>query len=53
MNTITLTLSIQEANLVLQALGNAPYATVFELIEKIKAQAQGQVQPQEEPKESE
>lgn len=45
MQDITLTLSIQEANLVLQALGNAPYATVFELIEKIKAQAQAQISP--------
>lgn len=45
-----LDLTINEINLILQALGNAPYATVFELVQKIREQAQAQVQapPQEE-----
>ena len=38
-----LDLTVQEINLILQALGNAPYATVFELVQKIREQAQAQV----------
>lgn len=38
-----LDLTVQEINIILQALGNAPYAQVFELVEKIRAQAQAQV----------
>ena len=47
---INLELSIQEINLILQALGQAPYAQVAELVEKIKAQAVPQVEalPKEE-----
>jgi hypothetical protein len=41
---IDLNLSVQEINLILQALGQAPYAQVFELVEKIKAQAVPQVE---------
>jgi hypothetical protein len=44
-----LELTIAEINLILQALGNAPYAQVFELVEKI--QQQGQAQMAEQPKE--
>jgi hypothetical protein len=40
---MNLNLTIQEINIILQALGNAPYAQVFELVEKIRAQAQAQV----------
>ena len=36
-------LSIHEINIILQSLGNVPYAQVFELIEKIKRQAQEQI----------
>ena len=42
---MTLDLTVNEINIILQALGNAPYASVFELIEKIRTQAQAQVQP--------
>jgi len=42
---MTLDLNINEINLILQALGNAPYAQVFELVQKIREQAQAQVQP--------
>ena len=47
---INLNLSVQEINLILQALGQAPYAQVAELVEKIKAQAVPQVEalPKEE-----
>jgi hypothetical protein len=41
-------LTINEVNMILQALGNAPYAQVFELVEKIRTQAQAQVQPTEQ-----
>jgi len=42
-----LELTINEINMILQALGNAPYAQVFELVEKIRTQAQTQVQTTE------
>lgn len=41
-----LDLTLQEINLILQTLGNAPYASVFELIQKIREQAQAQVNAQ-------
>jgi hypothetical protein len=43
-----LELTINEINMILQALGNAPYAQVFELVEKIRTQAQTQVQTTEQ-----
>jgi hypothetical protein len=42
-----LELTIAEINMILQALGNAPYAQVFELVQKIQQQAQAQVAEQE------
>jgi hypothetical protein len=42
-----LDLTVQEINLILQALGNAPYAQVFELIQKIREQAQQQISQEE------
>ena len=42
---IHLELTIDETNLVLQALGNAPYTQVVALVEKIKEQAIPQVPP--------
>lgn len=41
---IHLELTIDETNLILQALGNAPYTQVVNLVEKIKAQAIPQVE---------
>ena len=38
-----LNLTITEINSVLQALGNMPYAQVFELVEKIREQVQPQL----------
>jgi hypothetical protein len=47
---INLELTVNEINMVLQALGQAPYAQVAELFEKIKVQAVPQVEalPKEE-----
>jgi len=42
-----LELTINEVNMILQALGSAPYAQVFELVEKIRTQAQAPVQSTE------
>lgn len=42
-----LDLTIQEINMILQALGNAPYAQVFELVQKIREQAAAQLAQEE------
>lgn len=42
MNAVKLELSLEEANLVLEALGNLPFVRVYELIGKIQTQAQVQ-----------
>lgn len=47
-----LELTVEEINLILQALGNAPYAQVFELVGKIQQQAQAQINaPKQETEE--
>ena len=38
-----LDLTINEVNIIMQALGNAPYVQVAELVQKIREQAQPQV----------
>jgi hypothetical protein len=38
-----LELTLAEINVIMQALGNMPYAQVFELVQKIRDQAQPQV----------
>jgi len=50
---ITLDLTVNEINVILAALGQAPYAQVAELFEKIKVQAVPQVEalPKEEAEE--
>jgi len=47
---INLELSVQEINLILQALGQAPYVQVADIIDKVKTQAVPQVEalPKEE-----
>lgn len=40
--------TIDETNKLLQALGFLPYAQVFELVEKIRKQAQAQVSAEQE-----
>lgn len=43
MKDISLTLTIEETNLVLEALGNLPFARVFAVIGKIQEQARHQL----------
>lgn len=40
---MNLNLTIAEINMILQALGNAPYVQVFELVQKIQQQAKAQM----------
>jgi hypothetical protein len=42
---VKLELTINEINIIMQALGNMPYAQVFELVQKIREQAQPQITP--------
>jgi hypothetical protein len=44
---INLQLTLEEANLVLEALGNLPFARVYALIGKIQEQAGQQLRPAE------
>ena len=44
--SINLTLTIEEANKILSALGNMPYAEVYSLIRKIHEQAGEQLNQQ-------
>lgn len=48
METIDLKLTLQEVNLLLEALGNRPYADVHQLVAKIHQQASGQVENKDE-----
>lgn len=49
MNTIKLELSIDETNLILEALGQLPFARVYTLIGRIQEQAHAQLQPASPP----
>ncbi len=40
-------LTLNEINVIMQALGQMPYASVFELVTKIREQAQAQIAQQE------
>lgn len=42
-----LNMTIEEVNIILQALGNAPYAQVADLVQKIRKQAIDQLPKQE------
>lgn len=44
-NTIKLELTIDETNLILEALGNMPFARVYALVGRIQQQAQIQLKP--------
>ncbi len=44
MKQIQLTLSLEEANLILQALGEMPFKQVFTLINKIQGEASQQLE---------
>lgn len=45
---IKLSLTLEELNAVMQALGNMPYAQIAPLVEKVRGQAVPQVQAQEQ-----
>lgn len=49
MNEINLQLTIDEANLILEALGNLPFVKVYALIGKIQQQAGQQLSPEGSP----
>ena len=49
MEKITLTLTLDETNLILKALGEQPFNSVYELIGKIQQQATGQLQESGSP----
>lgn len=44
---INLSLELNDVNIILQALGNAPYAQVASVVDAIRTQAAPQVQQQE------
>lgn len=44
MKVLDLKVTVDEANLILEGLGNLPFARVFALVEKIQQQAQAQWQ---------
>ncbi|MEG4144670.1 hypothetical protein [Microcoleus sp. Pol12B5] len=44
MEQISINLTIEEVNKILDSLGNRPYIEVFQLINKIQAQAEAQLQ---------
>lgn len=46
---IQLQLTVEEVNQILAALGDQPYAKVYQLIQKIHQQAQAQVSPDGAP----
>ena len=50
---VTITLTIEEANYVLAALGARPFAEVADLITKVKMQAESQLAPKPQEPESE
>jgi hypothetical protein len=43
MENITLTLSLDEVNMILNSLGNLPYGQVFSLVHKVQQQASTQL----------
>lgn len=44
--TIHLDLSIAEVNLILEALGDQPFKTVYGLVSRLQSQAQSQLNPE-------
>lgn len=44
MKTLDFNLTVEEANLIMQALGNLPYAQVSALVDKLREQAKPQLE---------
>ncbi len=49
MNTIKLQLTLEETNLILNALGDQPYKQVFQLIQSLQQQAAQQIESENNP----
>lgn len=47
---ISINLTIEEVNKILESLGQCPYVEIFQLINKIKSQAEAQIQATERRK---
>jgi hypothetical protein len=47
--TISITLTVNEANYVLQSLGMRPFTEVVDLIMKIRGQAEAEIKAHQEP----
>jgi hypothetical protein len=47
MEQVSINLTIEELNKILESLGGRPYVEVFQLISKMRAQAEAQVQAKE------
>ena len=47
MEQISINLTLEEVNTILDSLGRLPYSEVFQLIHKVKAQAEAQVEANE------
>ena len=47
MEQISINLALEEVNTILESLGRLPYSEVFQLIHKVKAQAEAQVEANE------
>ena len=47
MEQISINLTLEEVNIILDSLGRLPYSEVFHLIHKVKAQAEAQVEANE------
>ena len=48
MKTVRLDLTLAEANLILEALGQMPFARVYQLVNKLQQQASGQIEEEQE-----
>lgn len=44
--TLTLELSVDDINLILEALGERPFKSVYGLVSRLQSQAQSQLQPE-------
>lgn len=47
MEQISINVTVEEANLILNALGELPYSQVYQLINKVQAQASAQLKAKE------
>ncbi len=50
MQEIKLSLEVEDVNLILEGLGNLPFAKVYTLVGKIQEQASQQIKPAEVPR---